>query len=134
MREAIVRVCNYALVTIEKGQSVAVICRGINYIVVTTMTMRPNDKDAHVALYKMYSEYESEKNIINDMHRIIGKLSMKTATSKYFDNPIWDEHLKNGTGELTDKDKKMLEKAASAAIKEAIELGWKKDGDTDEQK
>lgn len=124
MRESTVRVHDYSTVTIQKGESLCIVKRGINYIVVTNLKKNPQSDKAHCALYKIYGLVEKEKTIINDMDRIVGKLCKKTESSKYFGQPIWEEHCKNGDGALEQNDKKLIEQACDLAIRQVQEFGF----------
>lgn len=118
MRQVIVRRHSDSLVSIVNGESTCIVKMHINCIAVTNLKKNPETGIAHCALYKLYINDENERDIRNEFRRIIGKLSMKREDSKYFGNPIWDEHCGNGTGVMDGGYMKYFEKICEDAIAE----------------
>lgn len=80
-------------VRIVKGCEVNLIVLSHEFVVVTSLT-KVVDGTPFIKLAKLCKSYREAKV---EFQHVIGKMCLKDRTSKYFDNPNYNEHLNNGS-------------------------------------
>ena len=99
--------------TIETGAvaSVLIVNTG-TFVYVVTHSTRVREQ-LHVSYLQLYEDSEAA---YQKWIHLIGKLSIKPLHSKYFDDPIYKEHLVNGN-EMSERDRRIAESLAAQCDK-----------------
>lgn len=95
-----------------KGVTTSLVIQSHEYVVVTDryITVHRN-----VPLIKLAKVFSTPDEAYEEWLHVIGKLCKKKSTSKYFDNPNWDEHLVNG--KFKESQKKVISDIALTAVR-----------------
>lgn len=95
--------------TVETGaETSALVVTTGTFVFVVSRSTRVREQ-LHVSYLRLYED--SEEAYQKWLH-LIGKLSIKGWTSKYFNEPIYEEHLVNGNS-LSTRDRKIAESLAA---------------------
>lgn len=86
---------------VQKGRVNTVIFKADDYVCVTSMTKYHNDRP-FIALVQ---QIQNADELTEKYRHVVAKMINKEPDSKYFDNPKFEQHFKNGKpGSLNEED------------------------------
>lgn len=83
---------NSEIVAITKGNETSLVCHFCNIMMVVSAAIKVNN----VPLVKILKVCSTESEAHDEFLHVIGKLTIKDVSSKYFENPKYYEHMSNG--------------------------------------
>ncbi len=94
---------------ITKGNHTNLVLQSHEFVVV----MDRYESVGNVPFIKLAKSFDNPSDAYDEWLHVIGKMCKKSATSKYFDKPKYEEHLRNG--EFSDRETDTITNIAETA-------------------